>query len=68
MIERIYRCDVCKKVIDEDSVYELEVRLEPPGQHGRGDMLIDTTKELCKGCVEQFCDMWKMWKDGEQHD
>ena len=65
MIERIYRCDVCKKVIDKNGVYELEVRLEPPGQHGRGDLLIDTTKELCKGCVERFCGMWKMWNDGD---
>lgn len=63
MVECIYRCDICRKAIDEDGVYKLEVRLEPPGQHGRGGLLIDTTKELCQECMERFWDIWKAWKE-----
>jgi len=63
MVERIYKCDICRRIIDEDGVYVLEVILKPPGQHGRGDLPIDTTKELCQECMERFCGMYKIWKD-----
>ena len=64
MVERTYRCDFCRKIMDEQDRYDITVTIRPCRAHQLREVF-DETYEVCKECGKQFEQSVLAFQDGD---